>query len=572
VRVGVCLRRSVKAVVSLLAVFKAGGAYVPLDPTYPADRLAFVRSDARVSLLLTDEGLSDAPDLGAGGVVFLDREAQAVALESIENPASGAAPDNVAYVIYTSGSTGRPKGVMSLHRGAMNRFRWMWERYPFEAGEVCCQKTSLGFVDSVWEIFGPLLRGVPGVIVPDDVVRNPRELVRFLAAHRVTRIVLVPSLLRTMLEETADLKESLPELSFWVSSGEALPPGLCEAFREAMPGARLLNLYGSSEVAADSTSFEVGQREPAGSVLIGRPIANTQIYLIDERLRLAPVGVPAELYVGGAGLARGYLGQPGLTAERFIPDAFAQEPGARLYRTGDLARWTEDGNVEYVGRTDHQVKIRGFRVETGEVEAALARHPEVRQAVVVALEDAPGQRRLVAYVVAHEGESPGVSRLRAFVGEQLPDYMLPSAFVFMEALPLTPSGKVNRLALPRPPEERPALEAAYAPPSTPVEMELAAIWSELLRTGPVGADDNFFDLGGHSLMATQLLSRVRAHFHAEVALPDFFKCPTVAGLAALVDEDVLAKASPESLERLLDLLEEMDEEALPAALALNEAP
>ncbi|MGB8509200.1 MAG: amino acid adenylation domain-containing protein, partial [Pyrinomonadaceae bacterium] len=359
VLVGICLKRSVNAVVSQLAVFKAGGAYVPLDPNYPTERLAFVRQDAQVSLLLTEERLSTSLARDEANVLFLDREGQAIAAESDLNPSSGVGADNLAYVIYTSGSTGRPKGVMALHRGAMNRFRWMWKTYPFAAGEVCCQKTSLGFVDSVWEIFGPLLAGVPGVIVPDEVVKNPHELSPFLAAHGVTRIVLVPSLLRAMLDDSADLKDRLHALRFWVSSGEALPLDLCEAFREAVPGRLLLNLYGSSEASADSTCFKVRACERAGNAFIGRPIANTQIYLLDERLRPVPVGVPAELYIGGDGLARGYLAQPALTAGRFIPNPFSEDPGRRLYQTGDIARWSEDGVIEYVGRADHQVKIRG---------------------------------------------------------------------------------------------------------------------------------------------------------------------------------------------------------------------
>jgi amino acid adenylation domain-containing protein len=572
VRVGICLKRSVKAVVSLLAVFKAGGAYVPLDPNYPAERLAFVQQDAQVSLLVTDESLSTLLTRSKVDVVILDREWPAIAAEKNENPASVVNAGNIAYVIYTSGSTGKPKGVMALHRGAMNRFRWMWKTYPFAAHEICCQKTSLGFVDSVWEIFGPLLQGIPSVIIPDDVVKNPQALNRYLAAHRITRIVLVPSLLRALLDDFEGFNHPLPRLRFWISSGEALPLELSERFREVMPGRLLLNLYGSSEASADSTYFEAGECESAGSVLIGRPIDNTQIYVLDEYMQPKPVGLPGELYIGGDGLARGYLSQPLLTAEKFIPNPFSEVPGRRLYKTGDLARWTEDGYIEYVGRIDQQVKIRGIRIELGEVEAVLSRHPDVKQAVVITLEEVPGEKRLVAYIVPNEGQSPGVSQLRSFIREELPDYMIPSAFVSLETLPLTLSGKVNRLALPRPLEVRPQLDVVYTPPRTAVEKELAGIWTELLRTEQIGVDDNFFDLGGHSLLATQLLSRVRMHFHVEAALQDFFKRPTIMNLAEVIEEDVIARANPASMSKLLDLLESLDEENLPSTLVHNVLP
>ncbi|HEX5873144.1 MAG TPA: amino acid adenylation domain-containing protein, partial [Pyrinomonadaceae bacterium] len=568
-RVGICLERSVKAVVSILAVLKAGAAYVALDPNYPLERLDFIRHDAQLSLLITEEPLATSWTTGDAKVILLDRDWAAIEAESGETPSTPVSANNLAYVVYTSGSTGRPKGVMALHRGAMNRFNWMWRTYPFTANEVCCQKTSLAFVDFVWEVFGPLLQGIPGVIIPDDVVKDPRELNRVLAANHVTRIVLVPSLLRAMLDDLGGRKKQLPDLKIWVCSGEALPIDLCERFKAILPDRVLLNLYGSSEASADSTYYEVEDREFTRNILIGSPLDNTQIYLLDERLRPAPAGTPAELHIGGDGLARGYLGRPELTAEKFIPDPFSKVPGQRLYKTGDLARWTDEGKLEYAGRRDHQVKIRGVRIELAEVEAALSRHPDLKQAVINALEDTPGEKRLVAYVVPTDGPL-SVSQLRNFIRQELPEYMVPSAFVFLERLPVTASGKVDRLALPEPLEVRPELDAVYTAPHTPVERELADIWTELLHTEQIGVHDNFFDLGGHSLMATQMLSRVRPHFHVELMLQDFFKRPTISAMAQLIEEDIIAKTNPTSLDEMLDMLDDLSDEDLPEVLVLDD--
>ena len=401
--VGVCLERSPEMVVGLLGVLKAGGAYLPLDPGYPQERLAFMLEDSQAPVILTQRPLlGRLPGRAAEGraqVVCLDTDWGEVGRESADNPDSGVTPESLAYVIYTSGSTGTPKGVLGLHRGAVNRFAWMWGRYPFAQGEVCCQKTSLSFVDSVWEVWGPLLRGVASVLIPDGMVGDAEYLIRTLAAHRVSRIVLVPSLLRTLLDLCADdLRDKLPELKYWVTSGEAIPPELARRFRQAVPQGVLINLYGCSEVSADVTCYEVREfDEHLSSVAIGRPIANSRIYILDRHLNPVPVGVPGELHVGGAGLARGYLNRPELTTEKFIPNPYAG--GGRLYKTGDLARWLPDGDIEYLGRLDHQVKIRGARVEPGEVEEALRAHPAVREVVVEAREDSPGEARLVAYVV-----------------------------------------------------------------------------------------------------------------------------------------------------------------------------
>jgi amino acid adenylation domain-containing protein len=422
-RVGICMHRSMEMVVGLLAILKAGGAYVPLDPAWPKERLAFMVNDGSLDILLTQELLrARLPENGVR-FVCLDRWS-AVGDESGDNLAIRVTPDNLAYVIYTSGSTGRPKGVLGLHRGAVNRFAWMSKAYPFQAGEVCCARTSLSFVDSVQEIFGSLLGGVPNVIIPDDQMKDIHQLVETLERYHVTRIVLVPSLLAAILDRFDDLGTRLPELQYWITSGEAISAELWGRFQEIVPHGRLINLYGSSEVAGDATCFDIGAGAPRVTVPIGRPISNVQTYIVDRHLRPVPVGVAGELLIGGDALARGYHNLPELTAERFILNPFADGRGGRLFRTGDVAKFLPDGNIEFIGRTDQQVKIRGYRIELGEVEAALSRHEGVRQAVVVASEDDSRDRRLLAYVVPNPDYVGTASQDTPAVGspEQLPGW------------------------------------------------------------------------------------------------------------------------------------------------------
>jgi amino acid adenylation domain-containing protein len=421
-RVGICMDRSIEMVLGLLAILKAGGTYVPLDPAYPKDRLDYMVNDAGLKVLLSQERLVPRLPLNQAQIVCLENWI-ALAGESQEDLSVQVTPDNLAYVIYTSGSMGKPKGVSATHRGAVNRFAWMWKTYPFGAQEVCCARTSLSFVDSVWEIFGPLLSGIRTVIIPEDKLKDTFQLITTLAEHRVTRLVLVPSLLHAMLESFDNLGEKLPELKYWVTSGEALAADLCQRFRESMPDSILLNLYGSSEVAGDVTCFDTGKGASFQCVPIGRPIANTQTYIVDRHLQPVPVGVPGELLVGGDGLARGYHNLPELTAEKFIPNPFNNQRGTRLYKTGDLARYLPDGNIEFLRRSDHQVKIRGFRIEPGEVETLLARHPSVQQAAVVAREDNPGEPLLVAYFVPNPGfEELGQGRGTLWSAGQVPGW------------------------------------------------------------------------------------------------------------------------------------------------------
>jgi amino acid adenylation domain-containing protein len=479
--VGICLERSLEMIIGLVAILKVGGAYVPLDPAYPLERVAFMLKDAELSLVVTHSDLIEKLPQHGGQTVCVDTNGPSIVRESVENLESGVTPDSLAYVIYTSGSTGLPKGVLALHRGAVNRLAWMWKTYPFDAGERGCQKTSLNFVDSVWEIFGPLLQGVPNIIVPDAVFKDPRQLVYFLAEQQITRIVLVPSWLRAIVDTDVDLQHQLFRLTHWISSGEPLSVDLVQRFRQRIPHGVLLNLYGSSEVSADVICYETRRSESPHCVPIGRPIANTQIYLLDSHRQPVPIGAAGEIYVGGVGLARGYLNRPELTLERFVPDPFSHQPGARLYKTGDLARYMPDGNLEFLGRVDLQVKVRGYRIELGEIEAALSRHPAVRETVVVARRDAEGDTRLIAYVIPNQEPTAVPTDLRNFLKEKLPAYMVPSGFLMLHALPRTPNGKVDRRTLQALDQAHIDLDRTMAVPATRLHAPIAAIRDAVRR-------------------------------------------------------------------------------------------
>jgi amino acid adenylation domain-containing protein len=536
-RVAVCMDRSLDTVVGLLGILKAGAAYVPVDPAYPQERVRFMLEDSEPSVILTESKHLAKLPAGAAKVVCMDsdRDWHEISKESQENPACGLTPGDLAYVIYTSGSSGKPKGVMGTHRGAVNRFHWMWQTYPFAADEVCCQKTSLSFVDSIWEIFGPMLAGVKSVIVAEDIVRDPLRFVDFLAAQRVTRIVLVPSLLRAMLDACEGLQRRLPRLKYWVTSGEALSVELAQRFAAALPDAVLLNLYGSSEVAADSTSYGVEKGVTLTSVPIGRPIANTQVHILDQNLQPVPVRVPGELYVGGDGLARGYLNRPELTTEKFVSDPFRKDSSARLYKTGDLARYLPDGNIEYLGRSDSQVKIRGFRIELGEIEAVLNECPGVKQGVVAAREDHTGAKRLVAYVVLSEGQSPDPKTWQVYLKPRLPEHMIPSAFLALDSLPLLPNGKIDRRALPDPEQASRRAQPEIVAATTDLQRQLLGMWQEVLGVRNIGIRDDFFELGGHSLLIPALLLRIERTFGKRLSPAAIFQAPTIETLANLIE-------------------------------------
>ncbi len=528
VLVGICMERSLELIVGLLGILKAGGAYVPLDLAYPHERLAFLLQDAQVPVLLTQERLRTQLPEHEAQVIYVDTEWQQIARQHTDNPVSGTRPENLAYMIYTSGSTGRPKGAMNTHQGICNRLLWMQETYQLEATDRVLQKTPFSFDVSVWEFFWPLLTGAQLVIAHPGGHRDSAYLVKLIIDEQVTTLHFVPSMLRIFLEERdVALCRSLRRV---ICSGEALPFELQKSFFERLQ-AGLHNLYGPTEAAVDVTYWACERESSRCLVPIGYPIANIQIYLLDTYLNPVPIGVPGELHIGGIGLGRGYFNRPELTAEKFIPNAFSNEPGARLYKTGDLARYLPGGIIEYLGRNDYQVKIRGFRIELGEIEAALGAHPGVRECVVLLREDVPGDKRLVAYVVAHQEWILSREELLRFVKETLPDHMVPSAFVLLDALPLSPNGKLDRRALLAPDSTRQALESPFVVPRDLFEEMLAGIWSSVLGVEQVGAHDDFFVLGGHSLLATQVISRIRNAFGVELPLLALFESPTVAGLA-----------------------------------------
>ena len=508
---------------------RAGAAYLPLDPEYPADRLAFMLGDADPKAVLTAESLLPLlPDHDAP-TIALDRDWAEIDAEPAEAPDAGVDGSSLAYVIYTSGSTGRPKGVMVGHAAIANRIAWMQRAYDLGRDDRVLQKTPYSFDVSVWEFFWPLTAGAQLVLAAPGGHRDNEYLARLVEERGITVCHFVPSMLRAFLEEPG-LEERCKSLRLVVCSGEALGVADERRFFERLE-AELHNLYGPTEAAVDVTWWACRPDEPRRTVPIGRPIDNVAVYVLDRRLEPVPVGVPGDLYIGGAGLARGYLGRPELTAERFLPSPFGERPGDRLYDTGDIARYLPDGAIEYIGRSDFQVKIRGFRIELGEIEAVLVQHPALSTAVVDARPRPGGEPRLVAYVVA-EDTAPSAEELHASLAEQLPEHMIPATYVALDALPLTSSGKADRKALPQP-EEVPALERKHMPPRTPEEELVAGIWSGVLGIDAVGATDSFFDIGGDSIRAVAVVGALRAH-GVDVSVQDLFLNRTVAELAALV--------------------------------------
>ena len=542
--VGLCVERSLDMLVGILGILKAGGAYVPLDPSYPRERLHFMLADSQVSLLVTQRAIGDKLPMHQAKQICLDTDWDVqIQPHDTQNPISGVNSNSLAYVMYTSGSTGKPKGVQGLHQGTVNRLRWMWKTYPFQGSERCCQKTAFSFVDSVWELFGGLLQGVPTLIIPNEIVKDPHRLIKTLSDNQISRIVLVPSLLKAILAADNELSDQLSYIKYWVTSGETLESGLWKQFRDILPNSFLINLYGSSEVSADVTCHEVWQPRHSDKKLnsngllslkdkfveppcIGRPIANSCVYILDPHLQLTPVGVPGELHIGGAGVARGYLNQPELTAEKFIANPFGE---GRLYKTGDWVCYRSDGTIEFLGRIDHQVKIRGFRVELGEIETVLSGHSGVQQCAVVVREISPDTQRLVAYVVGDDDLDS--EDLKAYLKRYLLEYMIPSVFVSLQALPLTPNGKLARNALPGL-EDNLIADAGLVVPNTPDQVALANLFAEVLvlPVEQIGIHSNFFELGGHSLLATQISARIRRIFYVEMPLRQLFVTPTVAGL------------------------------------------
>jgi amino acid adenylation domain-containing protein len=525
VLVGLCLERSVEMVVALLAVAKAGGGYVPIDPDYPAERIAFMASDSRMPVLVTEERLRGLLPAGRATVVSVDGDRDAIAAESAERlaPVAGASPGDVAYAIYTSGSTGKPKGVLVPHRSVVNLLVAARTAPGLAANDVVVAITTLSFDIAVYELWMPLTVGARIVLATRDAAGDGPLLLGLLERSRATVLQATPATWRLLVAAGWTGERPLKA----ISTGEALPLDLAEQLVER--SAEVWDMYGPTETTVWSSFWRVPR--PVGAVLIGRPMANTQLHVLDRHLQPLPVGVPGELFIGGDGVARGYLDRPELDAERFLPDPF--RPGGRLYRTGDVARFRADGNVEYLGRNDSQVKVRGFRIELGEIEAALSSHPSVRQAVVLAREDRPGDVRLAAYVVGREGQAFAEDVLREHLRRILPEYMLPQHFVRMETLPLTPNGKIDRKALPAP-EARATAEDGYVAPRSEAERLLARLWEESLGVGRIGIHDDFFGLGGHSLLAAQVMARLAREQGIALPMRRMFEAPTIARFAPLL--------------------------------------
>ncbi len=526
--VAVCAERSLELVVGLLGVLKSGAAYTPLDPEYPAERLAFMMADAGAAVLLTQRHLD--PPGGAAQVLPLD-DLQTWAGQPETPLPPRASADDVAYMIYTSGSTGRPKGVPNTHRGIVNRLDWMQRTFALGADDVVLQKTPASFDVSVWELFWPLLAGARLVLAAPGGHKDAAYLRDLIRSAGVTTVHFVPSMLALFLAEEG--VEACRSLRRVVCSGEELPAAPANELLRRLPHCELWNLYGPTEAAVDVSAWRC--TGGAETVPIGSPVQNIRLYVLDGALQPVPIGVPGQLYIGGVGLALGYHRRPALTADRFVPDPYGP-PGGRLYATGDLARWRPDGAIEFLGRLDNQVKLRGLRIELGEIESALHAVPGVAEAAVVVREDTPGDKRLVAYLAG--ADVPDGTALRAELKRTLPDYLVPAAFVALERLPLTPSGKLDRRALPVPPQRR-DLDTEAVPPCTPAEVALAAIWCDVLGVPAVGIDDDFFALGGHSLLATQVVARARRELVAAggqpVSVMDLFTHPTVRELAAVAE-------------------------------------
>jgi amino acid adenylation domain-containing protein len=568
--VGLFLRRSPDLVVAMLGALKSGGAYLPLDPAYPRDRLALILTETGAPVVLSETSL--APALPSGPeILCLDAAWEEIAGKANDSaPQEGSSPESLAYVLYTSGSTGRPKGVMVPHRGLMNYLCWCKEAYAVAEGKGAPVHSPLGFDLTVTSLWAPLLSGRKVVLLPEQ--DGTDGLAQALQPDADFSLVkLTPSHLNA-LAQVAPVNRAVARAL--VVGGEALLGEALAPWRAANPGIRIFNEYGPTETVVGCCVHEVATDAPLrGGVPIGRPIANTRLYLLNGSFRPVHEGATGEIYVGGDGVARGYLGNPASTAASFMPDPFGSEPGGRLYRTGDLARLLPDGDLHFLGRNDDQVKIRGYRIELGEIETSLARHPGVGGAVVVVREDTPGDRRLVAYVTGHGAPPPNTDELRRHLLQSLPEHMVPSMFVALETFPLTPNGKVDRRALPVPSSLRPDLEQPYAPPRTATEQALAEIWGEVLGVERVGIHDNYFSLGGDSMRSVRVVAFAKER-GLEISLQDLFRFRTIEELSRRIEEMQgvafsLAPADPESeagMARLLDEIEALSDEEAHARL------
>ena len=531
---GVCLERSLEMVIALFGVWKAGGAYIPLDPAYPRDRLAFMVRGVGMKVLLTDEKCKDMFPSASYKSVCLDSDWPAISRERTRNLDAIANPSNLAYLMFTSGSTGEPKGAMIQHNGLVNYLCWAIETYAVQGKGSVPIHSSIAFDSTVASLYPPLVTGGQIELLPEEV--GAQNLLAALRREKNrNKVVITPAHLE-MLNQQLTAEEMAGMTKVLVIAGEALNAERLSKWRDFAPETRLFNEYGPTETTVGCSAYEVQAQDPRnGPVSIGRPIANAQLYVLDAELHSVAPGEVGELYIGGTGVGRGYLNKPELTRERFLSDPFSNRPGARLYKTGDLVRFREDGTLEFLGRADDQVKLRGYRIELGEIETTLAGHSDVKSCTVMAREDTPGNKQLVAYVVARENQSPDITSLRKFLKQTLPVYMVPAYFVFLPSLPLTQNGKIDRKALPAPSPIDIWNARDFVAPSTETEKKLAAIWTEILKVERIGVHDDFFALGGHSLLAIRALSRIQEAFGAVPSMHAFFTDATIASLSKALE-------------------------------------
>jgi amino acid adenylation domain-containing protein len=561
--VGICMERSLDLVVGILGILKAGGAYLPIDPSYPAERMSFMLKDAQASVLVTQQELAASLPVDTTPIICIDAPQPAILdCKPTLNPVNDTAAESFAYVIYTSGSTGKPKGVMVTHHNAVRLFQATQDWFHFNDQDVWTLFHSCAFDFSVWEIFGALLHGGRLVVVPYLVSRSPEAFYDLLSRSRVTILNQTPSAFRQLIQAEQTASEPKPlALRYVIFGGEALEMQSLKPWfdRHGDESPQLANMYGVTETTVHVTYRLLRKSDLNSGSVIGVPIPDLQVYILDRRLQPVPIEVPGELFVGGAGVARGYLNRADLTAERFIRNPFSNDPAARLYRTGDRARFLPNRDIEYIGRMDHQVKIRGFRIEPGEIESLLRRHPAVREAVVIAREDQPGDKRLVAYFVSQNGARASALELRAHLKDRLPDYMVPSVFVVLDELPLTPNGKVDRRALPGPDQNRPESEKTFAPPRTRLERKLAAVWRDALCVDKVGVDDNFFEMGGHSLLLIQVHGKLRLELNRDVPIVKLFQHPTIRSLAGFLSRETDDAAPHQKIQQRIQRMQQMEE-------------
>ncbi len=546
-RVGICTERSTDMIVAVLSVMKAGGAYVPLDPQYPQARLEHMLTDSGAAVLITQQRLLTALPQHQARVVAIDAEWETIAQQSTENPVSGATADNLVYIIYTSGSTGKPKGALVQHRGLCNLTEAQLKSFDIDSDSRTLQFASLSFDASIFEIVMAWRSGATLHVTAGETALPSAALAQMLREREITHVTLSPSVLAVLPEDP------IPSLRTIIVAGEACPAELVQRWAA---GRRFFNAYGPTETTVWAT---VGECQPDGKQpTIGWPIANAQVHLLDANLQAVPVGVPGELHIGGVGLARGYVNCPDLTADRFIPNPFSSEPGSRLYKTGDLARYLPNGAIDYLGRIDHQVKVRGFRIELGEIESVIAQYPGVREVVVLAKKSGPGDGRLIAYLVPEENAAPNIDELRQLLNEKLPDYMVPAAFAVLETMPLTSNGKVDRRALIQLNGFNQASDSEFVAPRNETEEAIAAIWQQVLQTDKVGIDDNFFDLGGHSLLMVGVHNKLKERFKKDMPIADLFKYPTVRSLTECLKEE----AKPTSSQSIRDRAKKQKQAAM----------